>query len=348
MGCIHSNHPSKPERFNSISIADNSDFVLNRKKEYQYKNTKRIKTVKTPTCYLLNEPIYNPNNFIKIFVDTINNKMYNFCSFNEFKDLFFCDHVVYSVEIASYVVFESRIELFKKVKTFQYAANLLIPYNIHYIPLENHKGIIVQDMEYCDGGDLHQYIFGESNAKLDIHQTVNQLASTLKECHKNNIFLGDIKLENIFITNNRCIFADYEYALHKRKFLTHKQIEDMSDIDLCKYKWDNRVLKWVRTLDYCPDKEYPFTRDIAQRNDTFALAKSLGSLITVQEFKYKAKIFASRDDRTKEALQCIKHDKKDLWEYPYIQILGECMLDYESVANESFLNDLITISFTHL
>lgn len=348
MGCIHSNHPSKTESFNSISITDNSDFVLNRKKEYAYKNKKNTKNVKTPTCYLLNEPIYNPNNFIKIFVDTINNKSYNKCSFNEFKDLFFCDDFVYSVENGCYAIFESRIRLFRKIKTLQHSHNLLVPYNIHYIPLDNFKGIIVQHMKYCEGGDLLQYLNGEIKSTLNIHQTVNQLASTLQECHANDIFLGDIKLDNIFIKNNRCIFGDYEYALHERKFLTLKQVHIMSDIDLCKYKWDNRVLKWIRTLDYCPDKEYPFTRNIAQRNDIFALAKTLGSLISISEFKHKSKIFASRPERTKEAAYSLERNRPDIWKSPYIQILAECMTEYEAVANESFLTDLITISFTHL
>ena len=71
-------------------------------------------------------------------------------------------------------------------------------------------------------------------------------------------------------------------------------------------------------------------------------------IFSKSEIKHKAKIYTSSTERTKEAAYSLERDRPDIWKSPYIQILAECMTEYESVANESFLTDLITISFTHL
>ena len=351
MGCLQSSveNPPKNNATYCVSIGSNDDFVLTKTKTSKRNGKTITKTKKTPTSYLLYLPIYNPCVFIRMFVNMVNNKLYTKCSFNEYKDLFFCIDEVYSVENCKLSQYRHRQLLFKKVSKLKHKHFMLIPSDIYYIPLDDKEGIVIQKMEWCKHGDLLQIIYNKKAPKFDMMQVIHDMASTLLECHQNDIYLNDIKLENIFVDKNKqWKFADYEYAFYKRPYLPNVLTDVLSDFDKAKFKYATREFTWIRTLQYCPDRHFPLTRKDVARNDVFAFAKTFGMFTAARIYDFKANIFGDPEDRANGNRYQFALNYPDFWNVPCIKEMADCMYEYDEYANDQMLVKLIEITKTYL
>jgi serine/threonine protein kinase len=73
-------------------------------------------------------------------------------------------------------------------------------------------------MEYCDGGDLMQYLESHTNEPLPeatIRSFMAQLLLGTEHMHRHHVIHRDIKLQNIFMSHNRTILKIGDFGLSK-------------------------------------------------------------------------------------------------------------------------------------
>ena len=140
----------------------------------------------TPCYYLTTHPIRRENipSFVLEFYDIANGGNYGQIMQNHYKDIFFCNDVVYTIEKTKKCVYEN-------VKTLQEATtnfnNILTPLEMYFHPLNDKYGIMFQKMLYCNVGDLWSFCFQRNRSStLNIDHLVYSLASTLKVLHDMN------------------------------------------------------------------------------------------------------------------------------------------------------------------
>lgn len=290
----------------------------------------------TPCYYLITNPISCENvpPFVLEFYNIANNGHYGTIMQNHYKDIFFCNDVVYTIEKTIQSVYENVKKLQEVTTIFN---NILTPSDVYFYPLDDKDGIMFQKMMYCNIGDLWTFCFKRKRSmSINIDHLVHSLASTLKVLHGMNIFLMDIKLENIFghVVNNSItwMFGDTEYAFVNAPFLKENEMPTM-----CFEKF-----KWVRTIEYTPTRNYPYYKSIAERNDCFALARCLGTVIMFMYTGKGNRMFYGNKEM-------IIYDLRDeiLGKFPkdkYLPLLGDCVVEYDTYANDTFLSKIIEIS----
>lgn len=336
MGCIQSAQTY-------LFLTDNDDIKLEVDKVILKDDVELVKTKKTPTSYLTKVIILNKKVplFIKNFFEMVNNREYSDCEFHENKDIFYFSDFVYTVEFTKKHYVERRTKLFERIKKMKHSSNIVIPDSIFYIPIENHKGVIIQKMEYCKGGDMFDFMFDSSKQHTNIHRTIYELSSTLIELHENNIFLNDIKPENIFISSV-FKFGDIEDAFIDQPFMND---DDFKDTEKRLHFLANNKTRWVRTLRYCPDKVYPMTRKLAIRNDIYAFIMTLGLYICKKIYDKEPTLFIG-EKLTKDETQHMKQIIHNVLNDDYVDLAVEYVIDYNRISTSVLieLQDLAQIN----
>ena len=329
MGCICATY----ENMDHLIINHKDDILL-----YNKYSNKR-----TPSSYLIETSInkYIMPNFIIDFYDVVNNHHYMSLMQNKYKDLYFCNGYVYSIEFMKEYTYTNLKKVHEVVNVMNH---VLSPLNSYYHAIDDEHGIFFQKMKRCNKRDLWYNTFGSNGiCSIDVDSLVYSLANTLKTLHDMDIYLMDIKLENILGHINRdgiteWMFADIEYAWVDPPFVGHETRypeEKMKSINKNKRRW-------VKTLHYLPDKTYPYCRRIAVRNDCFALARCIGNLICYIKRQEANRMFFGN----KEMESCdLRSVIKNLYpEDKYLHICGDCVIEYDKYATHEFLNRLIDIS----
>ncbi|KAA6399527.1 MAG: putative serine threonine-protein kinase nek2 [Streblomastix strix] len=77
-----------------------------------------------------------------------------------------------------------------------------------FVDEEEFKAFLI--MEYCEGGDLHQYIedmkkSGQMISEEDAWTFISQMVSTISQMHFNGIIHGDLKPSNVLLSRDRKI-----------------------------------------------------------------------------------------------------------------------------------------------
>ena len=298
----------------------------------------------TPMSRLMKVPIsiYECPKFVIDFYSIVHNKEYLKIVQNKYKDVFFCVDVVYSVEVMEKCVYESMSNIHDLTRHMKH---VLTPYSTYYHQLHGTSGIVFQKTKRCNMGDLWNIKLKEKNTSIDIDNLIWSLATTLKELHTMEIYLFDIKLENIFAHYYKgsviWMFADIEYAWVKPPFL-----------ELGKYHSPQEEMKrrsvgsryWVKTLEYLPDRMYPWTKCIAVRNDCFALARCISTCIyhtctdSINLMFYGNKELIIYD---------LRQEVKEQFPFnTYLHICGDCIVEHNKYATVKFLDTLIELSLT--
>lgn len=287
----------------------------------------------TPCHYLITQPIRRENvpPFVLEFYNIANGGHYGQIMQNHYKDIFFCNDVIYTIEKTKQSVYENVKKMQEVTAIFN---NILTPSEVYF---NQQSGIMFQKMLYCNIGDLWTFCYiKKRSTSIHIDHLVHSLASTLKVLHGMDIFLMDIKLENIFghVVNNSItwMFGDTEYAFINAPFVKEGTLK-------APY-FEN--FKWVRTLEYTPTREYPHCKRIAERNDCFALARCLGTVIMFMKDGRPNSMFYGNKEMRIFDLRDEVHSK-----FPddkYLSLLGDCVVEYDKYANDSFLSKLIDIS----
>jgi len=329
MGCICNKEPVTTHVF----LYDNPDISIKHPS----------KRGNTPSSYLVNNhiAITMVPSFIIEFYDKVNKKTYNKCCHNQYKDIYFFNDVVYTVECVKYYIFKN----IQQLHDITCDINHVVSYeNIFYLPVDDKEGILIQKMPHYHLTDLYTFCISERRSKrIDINSFVYQLASTLKELHENDIFLNDIKMENIVgrIKDNKMdwAFTDTEYSFISIDFLEGEIHRE--NINWFRKKMKGRF-KWVKTIEYIPDSTYPCCRKIAERNDCFALARCIGTVICFSKIGSANTMFYGNSSMYIYDLRNILKDvlKDDL----YVHHCGNVIVDHDTYANDTFLDKLIDIS----
>ena len=337
MGCIMSSIPPQTQL---LSLIPNGDIQLSKEKII-HKNG-GIETIinSTPCCYLMTTPIQKKKvkKFVRVFFDEVNTQKYIRCMHNQYKDIFFFRDYIYTIEFAPLYNYVNRLLLHKICKKMNH---VLIPTDIFLHKIDDKTGLIIQKMKRYNKGDLWMYVL-RHHQMINVNDFVLQMACTLKTLHEKNIFLLDIKLENIFghrVGNKtEWTFGDNEYAFVEQQFLSEEEFQnDEKRINhLCESR---RKIKWIKTLEYSPDKSFPYTKRIAIRNDCFALARCIGIVICyTQEGSCNTMFWGNRDmeifDRRRDIQKAYPNNK-------YLELCGNCIVEYDEYANTTFLDNLI-------
>ena len=302
-------------------ITTNEDITLEREHVCMSPDKELVYKKKTPTSYLINSTVLLASiapRFVKSFIYKVNNKEYERCEFHQNKDIFFFKKSVYTVEHTRQTYYIERHRLFKKLKSLKRRKHVVVPTNLFYVPLEEHTGIVIQRMEHCTGGDMFEFMMDKTKQPKCFHTIVYNLASTLHELHQNDVYLTDIKPENIFI-GDVFKFGDIKCAFMDRRFLTEDEVKDKQ----CLKNFTKK--RWVRNSKYLPDKVYPLTRRLAIRNDIYALFLTIGTFISNKYFDVYLKVFAGKDDLTLPLsplwLNELKEEAPQLLDHPYIKTI---------------------------
>jgi len=272
--------------------------------------------------------------FVKQFFEMVNNRDYNECEYHENKDIFYFSDFVYTIEFTKKKYIDRRKKLFKRIRNMKHSDKIVVPDEIFYIPIEQHKGIIIQKMEYCKGGDMFDFMFDPLKQHNSIHKIIYDLTATLIELHENNIFLNDIKLENIFVSS-QFKFADIEDAFIDQPFMNH---DDYRDTEKRLNFFLKNKTRWVRTKKYLPDSQYPLTRKIAIRNDIYAFIVTIGLYICKKVYDKEPSIFNEKD-MPKKFMYEMKHKIHHVLNDAYVDLAIEYMIEYNRI-NTSVLVEL--------
>ena len=329
MGCLQTKQTY-------LFISDNVDIQLQKEKTIVRNDEEFTKIKKTPTSYLTNVIILNQKvpMFVKQFFEMVNNRDYNECEYHENKDIFYFSDFVYTIEFTKKKYIDRRKKLFKRIRNMKHSDKIVVPDEIFYIPIEQHKGIIIQKMEYCKGGDMFDFMFDPLKQHNSIHKIIYDLTATLIELHENNIFLNDIKLENIFVSS-QFKFADIEDAFIDQPFMNH---DDYRDTEKRLNFFLKNKTRWVRTKKYLPDSQYPLTRKIAIRNDIYAFIVTIGLYICKKVYDKEPSIFNEKD-MPKKFMYEMKHKIHHVLNDAYVDLAIEYMIEYNRI-NTSVLVEL--------
>ena len=327
MGCIWNKIPPREDDIKCIALVQ----VKGIQKEVIIKN----KTVHTPSGHLIERmiPIRSLPPFVVTFYVAIRNNFHFKVSQNSYKDLYYIADKVLSVEYTSLVNYNDREKLFKRMKTLTRSQHILIPDRWVYLPISETHGVCIQRMKYCRGGDMFEIML-ESTGQNDINisRFAFSMASTLKELHENNIFLTDLKLENILYSDT-FQFTDLEYAFIDKPFVPDDAESDDRMNNAIDYIKSGR--KWVRTHAYVPTASFPCTKTKAIQNDVYALAKCIGILIASTVFGITIKLF------DENLIDKIEMDYPMMWKHVYIRDCVRCIKYYAKYANTDFLDKII-------
>ena len=339
MGCVQ----GKP-RGRYLLITTNEDITLEREHVVESPDHCKVYKKKTPTSYLINSTLLLMSAappFVKTFIYGVNNKAYEWCQFHQNKDIYFFKKTVCTVEYTNQSYYIERHRLFSKLKTLKKRKHLVIPNKMFYIPHTEHKGIVIQRMEHCKGGDMFEFMMDVTKQLKCLHTIVYNLASTLHELHQNDVYLTDIKPENIFI-GDVFKFGDIECAFMDRRFLTEDEVKDKQ----CVKNFTKK--RWVRTSKYLPDKVYPLTRRLAIRNDIYALFLTIGTFISNKYFDVYLKVFAGKDDLTLPLsplwLNELKEEAPQLLDHPYIKTILNSLYRPDCIT-ETTLLEIIKMAY---
>jgi len=322
-------------------LAIDNHIFLNRNTDILIKHPH--KKCNTPSSYLMNNHIDTSMvpPFIIEFYDRVNQKMYTRCSHNHYKDIYFFNDVIYTVECVKYYIFKNIQQLHNITCDISHVVSYE---NIFYMPHDEKEGILIQKMPLYELTDMFTFCISERRSnRIDINLFVYQLASTLKELHENDIFLNDIKLENIVgrMKDDKMdwAFTDTEYAYIGVDFLEGDI--DKENIRLFRDRMKGRF-RWIKTIEYIPDNTYPCCRKIAERNDCFALARCIGTVICFMKIGSANTMFYGNGYMYVYDLRHILKDvlKDDL----YVHHCGNAVAEYDTYANDSFLDELISKS----
>ena len=220
--------------------------------------------------------------FVIQFYGMVNENQYDSCLQNQYKDLYFCYDVVFSVEITKPYIYKN-VETLSEVTRIM--NHVMTPSHVYYHPLNEVEGILFQKMLRCNQMDLFGQLFESEIGYIDIDNLIYTLCYTLRSLHRMNIYLMDIKLENIFghYYDDKIIwmFADTEYAFVNAPFIEEDE-QHANPKEIFRARCF-RKFQWIKTPQYLPDWTYPYSRKIAERNDCFALARCIGMVITLME-----------------------------------------------------------------
>lgn len=340
MGCIWNKIPGKTDDIHTCTLTRAKSIEI----EVLHGNT--IK--KTPSAYLIENSIqYNTlPPFVLHFYISVQKDLFFKVSQNVYKDLYYIGNHVISCERVNLVNYNDRCALFETIKRMKHRDNILIPTHHFYHPLTQKTGICIQRLPFCKHGDMFDFMVkGAGTKNVDVNEFVRSMSTTLQELHENNIFLTDIKLENI-LYSNRFQYADIEYAFINKPFVDSQASTEDKLNNIYNFKKGGR--RWIRTLQYIPEKTFPSTIDIAVRNDVFALARCIGMLISVNVFDMSIKMFQGDEDfEIHDQRHVLREHHPNVWEHAYIKECAACICEYDKYANAKFLETLMEIYYNN-
>lgn len=329
MGCLQTKQ-------SYLFLSDNDDIQLEKEK-IVVRDDKEIKKMKkTPTSYLTNVIIMNKKvpKFVKLFFKMVNNRDYSDCEYHVNKDIFYFSNFVYTIEFTKKKYLDRRKQLFKRIRQMKHSDNIVVPDGIFYIPIESNMGVIIQKMEYCEGGDMFDFMFDPLKHHNNIHKIVYDLSSTLIELHENDIFLNDIKPENIFVSST-FKFGDIEEAFIDQPFMNE---DDYRDTEKRLNFLEKGRRRWVRTLRYCPNRDYPMTRRLAIRNDIYAFIITIAMYICKKVYNREPTIFTEKN-LPKTLMYEMKHKIHHVINNEYVDLAVEYIIEHHRI-NTSVLIEL--------
>lgn len=353
MGCIINKIPCYDHSSDTILLLMD-DSMCSYKQRTGYKDKKRIqRTIESPQLKL-SRIMFTKKDSSKLlltFINILNNATYEEYKSSQYKELYRKDDSFYSIEDCTAKQYLQRSKLMKLCGTMMCKNFMLIPEDMTYIEVEDGTGLVIQRTEYCELGELWEFVANHTTGlkqrtppKFNVDYFVFSLSQTLKELHTKNIYLMDIKLENIFGTytgkhTKQWRFADYEYAFIDTEWLITSQLNEKETLRAFKKTHGRR---WIRTLEYCPDNSYPYTRQIAERNDIYAFCRVVAIVTSAILYGQRPRMFwdSTVGDQRREW-----HDEDpDLVTNPYIKICGDALFNPNRCANDNILHELIKIS----
>jgi len=353
MGCIINKIPCYDHSSDTILLLMD-DSMCSYKQRNGFKDKKRIeRTVESPQLKL-SRIMFTKKDSSKLlltFINMLNNATYEEYKSSQYKELYRKDDSFYSIEDCTAKQYMQRSKLMKLCGNMMCKNFMLIPEDMTYIEVEDGTGLVIQRTEYCELGELWEFVANHTTGlkqrtppKFNVDYFVFSLSQTLKELHTKNIYLMDIKLENIFGTytgkhTKQWRFADYEYAFIDTEWLITSQLNEKETLRAFKKTHGRR---WIRTLEYCPDNSYPYTRQIAERNDIYAFCRVVAIVVSATLYGQRPRMFwdSTVGDQRREW-----HDEDpDLVTNPYIKICGDALFNPNRCANDNILHELIKIS----
>lgn len=320
MGCASSNTDTLEHHINGIS------YIL-----IHYNEPKStLSIVAKGMCIDANQV----PNFVVKAIEIANEYMYKSVIYSYKKDIFFYEKNVYTIQYAESFTYKNIKKIMSRTVSLR---NVLTPDEAFYL---TSCSLLFLKMEACDF-DLWNYV--TSGNKLNIKKTFLELAQTLKKLHEDNIYLLDLKLENIFGTYEdndiHLVFADLEYVFIDPPFLTRQnELIQKFECDIFKQSISGKF-KWVKTYEYTPDSIYPYTREIAIRNDVFAFARCLGSSLMLQNTGSTNLMYFG--NRKMEIYDLRNHVQAQFPDNVILQLCGNIIVEYNKFANNNTLNQLI-------
>lgn len=112
---------------------------------------------------------------------------------------------------------------------------------VNFFFAARHQDTLCLGLEFCSGGDLHSLIYSENYRNVlntfrlfDMVVYLAEIVSALQHIHKHNIYHGDIKLANIFISSSGHIrlgdFGEAKFLPALQKQFSHGQKQHASTI----------------------------------------------------------------------------------------------------------------------
>jgi serine/threonine protein kinase len=330
------------------------DSMCSYKQRNGFKDKKKVqRTIESPQLKL-SRILFTKKNSSKLllaFINMLNNSTWDDYISSQYKELYRKDDNFYSIEECTIKHYRERSKLMKLCSNMMCKNFMLIPEDMTFIEYDVGVGLVIQRMEYCELGELWEFVANHTSVlkqskptNFDVDYFVFGLSQTLKELHTKNIFLMDIKLENIFGKytgkhTKQWKFADFEYAFIDTEWLITSQLDEKDTLRAFKKSYGRR---WIRTLEYCPDNSYPYTRRIAERNDVYAFCRVVAIVVSAISYGQRPRMFwdTTIGDQRREW-----HDQDpDLTTNPYIKICGDVLFNPNKCANDSVLHDFIKIS----
>ena len=352
MGCIVNKIPCYDHNSETILLLMD-DSMCSYKERNGYKDNKRIqKRVESPQLRL-SRLMFNKRTSSKLllkFINMLNNASYDEYISSHYKELYRKDDYFYSIEDCTYKHYRTREKLMKLCKGMMCKNFMLTPVDMTYIEVEENEGLVIQKLPYCSIGELWRFVtdsvvgLKERKVKFNVDFFVFSLSQTLKELHTKNIYLMDIKMENIFgiWTGKHCKqwkFADFEYAFIDTEWLRSFQLNEKDTLKEFRRNYSRR---WIRTMEYCPDNSYPYTRTIAERNDIYAFCRVVAMVVSAITYGQRPRMFweSGCGDQRREWYD----EDPELVKNPYIKICGDAIFYPNTHANDNVLHELIKIS----
>jgi len=146
------------------------------------------------------------------------------------------------------------------LSTVECQDHLNYPKELHSVRLD---GFLYRlgSIKTCKGGDLFKIMFEDKGYSLT-KRHFEELGLCLIALHEKDIYICDLKPENIMLDNDKLVFIDLDMAANKDKFTKNKLT-----IRISQTMWWDPLAYWIKT-----GQRHTITRERCMYNDWFALA----------------------------------------------------------------------------